>query len=155
VRAFPALFPSGRCDLHDPSRPFKISHDQNFKHLMKYEDGRFAKDHRFRFFCLNSKLRWEAIKTGNLFVRRRGLASMTCHAGECELRGLLTQRPTLANEIAFFATPLRVARSFWYKRCSELKDMVRSIGAQRFSLRSVLPTSTGPNFTSCWLLEKI
>ena len=39
VRAFPALFPSGMCDLHDPSRPFRISHDQYFKHLMKYEDG--------------------------------------------------------------------------------------------------------------------
>ena len=52
VRAFPALFPSGKCDLRDYSRSMKITADQYFKRLLKYKDGRFAKDPRFRFFAM-------------------------------------------------------------------------------------------------------
>ena len=37
---------------------------------MRYEDERFARDPRFRFFALNSKLRWKAITLGNVFVRQ-------------------------------------------------------------------------------------
>ena len=125
VCAFPALFPAGTCDLRDPTRICKISAEQYFKHLLKYENGRFAKDPRFRFLALNSTLRWEAIKLGNLFVRKRNMVRMTGR----QLRELLVQRPSIANEIAYFTSSLRASRSFWYQRCSELQDMVRSIGA--------------------------
>ena len=92
VQAFPALFHSGRCDFKDRTRANKVSHDQYFKHLMRYADGRFAKDPRFRFFCLNSKLRWEAIRNGSLFVRNRGLAGMTAQ----QLREWLDERPSMS-----------------------------------------------------------
>ena len=124
VSAFPALFPTGKCDLRDRSRPFKISPDTYFKHLMRYDDGRFAKDPRFRFFALNSKLRWEAIKLGSLFVRKRHLIGKTAQ----QLQDLLQQRPNLANEIAYFSSPLRATRAFWYKRCAELKEMITTLG---------------------------
>ena len=51
-----------------------------------------------------------------------------------QLRKSLVQRPSIANEIAYFTASLRTSRSFWYKRCSELQDMVRSIGAPTVSL---------------------
>ena len=46
----------------------------------------------FVFFCLNSKLRWEAIRNGSLFVRNRGLAGMTAQ----QLREWLDERPSMS-----------------------------------------------------------
>lgn len=69
ARAFPTLFPKGDADLHSP-RLQKVNPSPYFKHLMKYRDGRFAKSLRFRFFAMNSMLRWTAIQNSTICVRR-------------------------------------------------------------------------------------
>ncbi|KAF5176525.1 hypothetical protein FRX31_033888 [Thalictrum thalictroides] len=51
--AFPALFPYGNEDLRQ-ARPRQINHSEYFQYLMKFHDGRFAKDSRFRYFAWNS-----------------------------------------------------------------------------------------------------
>ncbi|RZC54529.1 hypothetical protein C5167_013388 [Papaver somniferum] len=44
--AFPTLFPYGTADLRQ-LRPRKVCECQYFQYLMKYKDGRFARDSRF------------------------------------------------------------------------------------------------------------
>ena len=57
--AFPTLFPTGATDFVAP-RQHAVTIGNYFKHLMMYEDGRFAKHPRFRYFALNteSSLAW-------------------------------------------------------------------------------------------------
>lgn len=68
--AFPCLFPSGKADLRSP-REKKISPICYFQHLMKYKDERFAKHPRFRYFSLNSTMRWSALQNGGIFVKKK------------------------------------------------------------------------------------
>ena len=48
-----------------------------FKHLMMYDDNRFAKHPRFRFFALNTEMRWRALQTGRVYVKQ--------HPGDAQL----------------------------------------------------------------------
>ena len=48
VKAFPLLFPSGQADYHEMNRPYKVKFHEWVEHLMKYDDGRFARHPRFR-----------------------------------------------------------------------------------------------------------
>ena len=58
--AFPTSFPTGNGDSSQP-RNIRSTRNENFKHLMKYKDGQFAKDPRFRLFALNTQMRHNAI----------------------------------------------------------------------------------------------
>ena len=58
--AFPSLFPTGNVDFLQP-RKISLRRHEYFKYLMKYHDGRFAKDAPFRFFAMNTILRYDAI----------------------------------------------------------------------------------------------
>ena len=40
------------------------------KHLMMYDDNRFAKHPRFCFFALNTEMRWRALQTGRVYVKQ-------------------------------------------------------------------------------------
>ena len=48
-----------------------------FKHLMMYDDNRFAKHPRWRFFALNTEMRWRALQTGRVYVKQ--------HPGDAQL----------------------------------------------------------------------
>ena len=37
---------------------------------MLYNDGRFTKHCRFRYFALNTEMRWRALQTGRIYVRQ-------------------------------------------------------------------------------------
>lgn len=67
--AFPCLFPYGKAGLNSP-REHKITALNYFRHMMRYKDGRFAKHPRFRFYALNSLMRWSSLKDGNVFIKR-------------------------------------------------------------------------------------
>ena len=54
--AFPALFPTGAADFLG-QRCNQVTIGYYFKHLLMYEDSRFAIHPRFRFFALNTKRR--------------------------------------------------------------------------------------------------
>ena len=41
-----------------------------FKHLMMYDDGRFAKHSRFSFFALNTEMRWRALQAGRIYIHQ-------------------------------------------------------------------------------------
>lgn len=61
--AFPTLFPTGSTDFLAP-RVHKITVGHYFKHLVMYDNGRFAIHPRFRFFALNTEMCWRALQAG-------------------------------------------------------------------------------------------
>ncbi len=64
--AFPTLFPTGAGDFLAP-RLHAVTIGNYFKHLMMYGDGEFAKHNRFRYFALNTEMRWRALQTGRIY----------------------------------------------------------------------------------------
>ena len=52
--------------LHDPLKSLL----GNYKHLLMYKDGRFAKHPHFRYFTLSTEMRWRALETGHIYVRQ-------------------------------------------------------------------------------------
>ena len=68
--AFPTLFPTGAADFVAP-RPHSVTIGNYVKHLMIYEDGRFARHPCFRYFALNTEIRWRALQTGRIYVRQQ------------------------------------------------------------------------------------
>ena len=67
--AFPTLFPTGAADFLG-LRQNQLTIGNYFKHLMMYDDGCFAKHPRFRFFALNTEMRWRALQTGRVNVKQ-------------------------------------------------------------------------------------
>ena len=67
--AFPTLFPTGVADFVAP-RQHAITVGLYFKHLMMYEDSRFAKHSRFCYFALNTEMRWCGLAE-SMFVSTR------------------------------------------------------------------------------------
>ena len=50
-------------------RQHTITVGNYFKHLMMYEDGRFARHPRFRYFALNTEMRWRALQIDRTHLR--------------------------------------------------------------------------------------
>ena len=67
--AFPTLFPTGAGDFLAPQERV-VTVGNYFKHLMRYDDGRFARHPRFRYFALNSEMRWRALQTGRVYIKQ-------------------------------------------------------------------------------------
>ena len=53
--AFPTLFPTGAGDFLAP-REHVVTVGNYFKHLVRYNDGRFVRHPRFRYFALNTEM---------------------------------------------------------------------------------------------------
>ena len=60
---------AGAADFVAP-RPLAITVGNYFKHLLMYADGRFARHPRFRYFSLNTEMRWWALQAGQVYVRQ-------------------------------------------------------------------------------------
>ena len=69
TQAFPALFPMGAGDFRSP-RLRSVTLGEYLKHIMRYIDGRFARHPRFRYFALNTMMRWRALETAQGFVKQ-------------------------------------------------------------------------------------
>ena len=74
--AFPTLFPTGAGDFSGQCQN-QVTIGNYFKHLTMYDDNRFAKHPRFRFFALNTEMRWRALQTGRVYVKQ--------HPGDAQL----------------------------------------------------------------------
>lgn len=67
--AFPTLYPTGDGDLRS-MHVRDIKPAEYFSHLLKYKDGRFARHPRWRYFTLNSQMRWRALQEGKVYVKQ-------------------------------------------------------------------------------------
>ena len=70
--AFPTLLPTGAGDVIAPrQQPMTVGN--YFKHLLTYGDGQFAKHPRFRYFALNTEMRWHALQTGIIYIKHKSV----------------------------------------------------------------------------------
>ena len=67
--AFPTLFPRGEADFVVP-RLRSVTYAEYIKHLLKFEDGRFARHPRFRYVVFNTMMRNQVNSRAGYFVRR-------------------------------------------------------------------------------------
>ena len=123
--AFPTLFPTGEADFLAP-RLQSVTVGMYFKHLMMYGEGRFAKHPRFRYFALNTEMRWRALQTGRVYINQHpddarltldDLRDMVGHEGEF-----------FTHRVMHFASSLRGTSQFWFKQRSRLISMVDTLG---------------------------
>ncbi|MCL7028421.1 hypothetical protein MKW94_024005 [Papaver nudicaule] len=123
--AFPTLFPYGKADLRR-SRYRKVSECQYFQHLMKYHDGRFARDSRFRYFAWNSLTRWRALTLGSIYVKKFP------SDGELSIQSIRDMISSddrqLLSRISYYAKQIRGTRAYWYTRLKDLIAMVKQLG---------------------------
>ena len=123
--AFPHLFPYGTGDFSMP-RQTKVTIKDYIKHVILYHDGRFSKDERFRYFIMNTEMRWTSLNTGSIFVRKNEpFTKMTL----LQLKEYLKDNPKAIREIMHYSSRIRSTRPYWNSRCSELLDMVTKLDA--------------------------
>ena len=107
--AFPTLFPTGAGDFLG-QRQVQVTIGNYFKHLMQYDDGRFARHPRFRFFALNTEMRHRAIQTGRVYIRQHpddGQLSLD------ELRDMVgRQGEALSSRVLHYASSLRGTKQY-------------------------------------------
>ena len=123
--AFPTLLPTGAGDFLAP-RQHGVTAGNYFKHLLRYGDGRFAKHPRFRYFALNTEMRWRALQTGKIYISKHPkdarltldeFREMVGSEGEC-----------FANRVLHFASSLRGTSQYWSKQRNKLISMVDALG---------------------------
>ena len=123
--AFPTLLATGDADFLAP-RERTITVGNYFKHLMKYEDGRFAKHPRFRYFALNTEMHWHALQTGRIYIRQHPRdARLTLE----ELKDMVNgEGEQLSRRVLHYANSLRGTRQFWFKQRSRLISTIDTLG---------------------------
>ena len=118
--AFPTLLPTGAGDFLAP-RLHAITVCNYFKHLMLYDNGQFAKHPRFRYFALNTEMRWRALQTGRIFVNQHPKdARLTLD----ELRDMVGREgEAFSNRVLHYANSLRGTNQYWFKQRSMVVDL--------------------------------
>ena len=146
--AFPTLFPTGEADFLAP-RQQPVTVGVYFKHLMMFEGGRFAKHPRFRYFALNTEMRWRSLQMGRVYINQHpedarltldDLHDMVGREGEF-----------FTNRVMHFASSLRGTSQFWFKQRGRLISMVDKLGMPSVSSHTVLQMASGPS----WLASSV
>ncbi len=80
-----------------------------------YDDSCFARHPRFRFFALNTEMRWQ----------HPGDAHLSVH----ELRDNVGwEGEAFSNRVLHYAASLRGTKQYWYRQHSRLLSMVDTLG---------------------------
>ena len=93
------------------------------KHLMMYSDDRFARHPRFRYFTLNTEMRWCALQAGRVYVRQH---PEDAHLSVDELRDMVGT--SFSSRVCHSAGSLRGTGPYWMKQRSCLIAMVNTLG---------------------------
>ncbi|CAB4412465.1 unnamed protein product [Rhizophagus irregularis] len=126
ARAFPTLYPWGTADLND-YRVKEIKPAEYFKHLLIYKDGRFARHPRWRYFALNTIMRWRALSEGRVFVRQNleeGQLTVS------EILDLMESDAHITDKVLRYGEGLRGTCQYWLRRRAELLDMIKQMGSK-------------------------
>ena len=123
--AFPTLFPTGAADFL-ALRLNKVTIGNYLKQLLLYDDGRFAKHCRFRYFALNTEMRWRALQTGRIYVHQNPNDD---HLSIEELRDMVgREAESFSSRVLHYAASLRGTRQYWMRQRSRLVAMVDTLG---------------------------
>lgn len=101
----PTLYPTGAAEL----RSERIRDIR----LAEYKDGRFARHARWRYFALNSQMRWRALQEGRAYVKQN------LNVQQCR--------------------PYHTSRQFWFRRQFELSDMIKQSDTQGMLFFTLAP----------------
>ena len=72
---------------------------------MLYKDKRFAKHPRFRYFALNTKMRWRALQTCRIYAQQH---PHDAHLSVAELRDMTGQKSeAFSSRVQHFTCSLR------------------------------------------------
>ena len=96
-----------------------------FKHLMMYDDRRFAKHPQFRFFALNIEMQWRALQIGRIYVRQ--------HPSDAQLslEDLLDKvgrGETFSHRVLRYSACLCGTRQYWFRQYRQLMAMFDTFG---------------------------
>ncbi|KAL2497795.1 Uncharacterized protein Adt_23345 [Abeliophyllum distichum] len=126
-----SLFPYGNADFRQ-ARPRKVNPSEYFQYLMKYFDGRFAKDSRFRYFAWNSISRWRALSLGDVYVKKNPLdAELSIQ----DIQNMVASGDKrLAGCISYYAKSIRGTRAYcghvhgflWFKDAPDVNRLTRT-----------------------------
>ena len=139
--AFPTLFPTGKIILlvhfiifidillgaadFNGTRTYSVTVGNYFTHLMKYDDKRFARHPRFRFFALSTEMRWRANETGRIYIRQNpGEAHLTVD----DLRDMIGREEVFANKVTHYGASLRGTKQYWFRQRNHLIAMIDTLG---------------------------
>ena len=89
---------------------------------MMYSDGRFARHPCFRYFALNTEMRWHALQAGRVYIHQH--PEDACLFVD-ELRDIVGT--FFSSRVCHYAAPLRGTRPYWMKQCSCLIAMVQTM----------------------------
>ena len=94
---------------------------------MLYRDGRSAKHHRFRYFALNTEMRWHALQAGRIYIRQH---PQDARLSVEELREMVGtgEGSSFSSRVQHFAASLRGTAPYWFKQRSRLIAMVDTLG---------------------------
>lgn len=123
--AFSTLFPRGAADLR-AQQVREVKPAEYFQHLLKYKNGRFACHPCWRYFVLNSLMRWRALAEGRIYVKQNLEAEQLTVA---EVQELLQSDTNMANRVVRFGEGLRSTRQYWMRHHAELTDMIKQLGS--------------------------
>lgn len=128
IQAFPSLFPTGKADLNEP-RQTKISPIDWANHLMRYEDGCFARHPRFRYWILNTIMRGEAKKDIGWYMSKNpNERNMTVEEIQQIIDGNDQEAlQKLAERVARSGTKLTGTKPFWIDYQRKLTAMIRQL----------------------------
>ena len=70
VMAFLTLYPTGDADLR-AEQVKEVKPAEYFKHMLRYKDERFGRHTRWRYFALNSQMRWQVLLEGKVYVKQK------------------------------------------------------------------------------------
>ena len=118
TNAFPHLFPGGIGDPNDKNRTKQIHIADWAKHLLLYEDGRFAKDPVWCFFAYNYVQRQRNTQGGHYFVESH--ISDPPRSLETLQDQLRSGDSSFVNKIMFYAKRVRGSNAYWRHKRSQL-----------------------------------
>ena len=125
TRAFPTLFPTGAADFSAP-RIRHVTIGYYFKHLLMYQDGRFAQHPRFRYFALNTEMRWRALQVGRIYIKQHPYDAQLSVQDLKEMVGQQGER--FSKQVIHFGNTLRGTSAYWFRQRSRLISMVDALG---------------------------
>ena len=125
TRAFPTLFPTGAADFSAP-RIQHVTIGYYFKHLLMYRDGRFAQHPRFRYFALNTEMRWRALQVGRIYIKQHPYDAQLSVQDLKEMVGQQGER--FSKQVIHFGNTLRGTSAYWFRQRSRLISMVDALG---------------------------
>lgn len=115
--AFPTLYPTGAADFNTP-RVRKVDLRSYAQHLIRYQDGRFGRHPRWRFFVFNILMRQRATGSARFYVSKNsGLKGLSRE----ELAAALEEDESLLPHIVRQGSNLTGTRPFWRNKGNSLQ----------------------------------